>query len=46
MEKFSFPKLKYQLEKFALKADFYRKHDFVFVFLIPKVLHINNFKSK
>ena len=45
MENFSFAKLKCQPEKFALKADFYEKHDF-FVFLIPKVWYINNFKSK
>ena len=45
MENFSFPKLKCQLGKFALKADFYRKYDF-FVFLIPMVWYINNFKSK
>ena len=45
MENFSFPKLKCQQEEFALKADFYRKHDF-FVFLMPMVWYINNFKSK
>ena len=32
MENFSFPKLRCQLEKFALKADFYRKHDFFCIF--------------
>ena len=42
MENFCFLKLECQLEKFALKADLYD----LFVFLIPKVWYINNFKSK